>query len=56
LTSELFFQGVKGTTWFKPEEVLQQQDAVPINFISLSVNNKVLQWEKDSSVIDGNIA
>lgn len=55
-TGELFFQGVDGTTWFKPEEVLQQQDAVPINFISLSVNNKLLQWEKDSSVINGNIA
>ncbi|MEO6667878.1 MAG: two-component regulator propeller domain-containing protein [Ferruginibacter sp.] len=56
LTGELFFHGVKGTTWFKPGDVLQQQDAVPINFISLSVNNKILQWEKDSSVINGNIA
>ena len=56
LTGELFFVGVKGTTWFDPAEVLQQQDTVPINFISLSVNNKVLQWEKDSSVINGNIS
>ncbi len=54
-TGEMFFQGVKGTTWFRPEEVLKQQQAVPVNFISLSVNNKVLQWEKDSSVINGNI-
>ena len=49
------FHGVKGTTWFNPAEVLQQQYPVPINFISLSVNNKLLQWEKDSSVITGNI-
>ncbi len=56
LTGEILFHGVKGTTWFNPAEVLQQQDTVPINFISLSVNNKLLQWEKDSSVINGNIA
>jgi len=56
LTGELFFQGVKGTTWFNPSEVLQQEDTVPVNFISLSVNNKVLQWEKDSSVINENIS
>ena len=56
LTGELLFHGVKGTTWFSPEEVLHQQNAVPVNFISLSVNNKLLQWEKDSSVITGNIA
>ncbi len=56
LTGDLYFEGVKGTTWFNPLEVLQQQDTVPVNFISLSVNNKVLQWEKDSSVIDGNIS
>lgn len=56
LTGELYFEGVKGTTWFNPSEVLQQQDTVPVNFISLNVNNKVLQWEKDSSVINGNIS
>ena len=55
-TGEMFFQGVKGTTWFRPEEVLHQQDPVPVNFISLSLNNKVLQWEKDSTVINGNIS
>ncbi|HPH85478.1 MAG TPA: two-component regulator propeller domain-containing protein, partial [Ferruginibacter sp.] len=55
-TGELFFQGVKGTTWFKPAEVLQLQPPVPIQFISLAVNNKTLQWENDSSVINGNIS
>ena len=53
---ELLFHGVKGSTWFNPAEVLQQQDTVPVHFISLSVNNKTLPWQNDSSVINGNIS
>ncbi|MFT3908133.1 MAG: two-component regulator propeller domain-containing protein [Ferruginibacter sp.] len=55
-TGELFFRAVKGVTWFNPSEVLQQQDTVPINFVALSVNNKILEWEKNPSVIAGDIA
>lgn len=55
-TGELFFQGVKGTTWFRPAEVLKQQAAVPIHFISLSVNNQPVDWKTDSTIINENIS
>lgn len=50
-TGELFFQGVKGTTWFRPAEVLQQQPAAPILFTSLSLNNKEVNWKEDSTTL-----
>ena len=56
VTGELLFQGVKGATWFQPEEVLKQEEAVPVHFISLSVNNKPVDLRSDSNIIAGNVA
>jgi ligand-binding sensor domain-containing protein len=54
-SGELFFGGVGGYTIFKPEEVLQKQNEVPIVLTGLSISNKSIIWQDNEGILDAPI-
>ena len=55
-SGELFFGGVEGITWFRPAEVLKQQPAMPLQFTSLSLNNKEVNWKENTTALPAPIS